>query len=286
MPDPQPEPEPEFELGWLTSNQSPAPNRPAGAPVQPKPESSFEGYDVEGPDPIPLAAPILPIDPIPAAKPKGDATPRKAKPQRPPSSGVDQVWSRGAEWDTSLIVLGAAMLGLGYFLYTTFSIEGMAIWIFLLLTSIVVLMVLAYPIFITLERPVRITPEQAVKDYFAALSHRVPHYKRMWLLLAKDGKENLIFSTFDEFKSYWKTRLMAWRLKARNTSSLNPFDVEVAEFKSDKSAGQTEVEAEYTARVVLHGKPDQPVTTYRVALRLVRGEDKMWYLESGSLDES
>jgi hypothetical protein len=284
MPDPRPEPDPEFELGWLTSSQSPA---PGSAPVKPAPDSSFEGYDVEGPDPAPLAGSALPIDPITAAKPKGEATARqKARAKRPPSSGVDQVWSRGAEWGSSLVVLGAAMLGLGYFLWWTFSVDGLAIWIFLLMASSTVLVVLAYPIFITLERPVRITPEQALKDYFAALSHKIPHFKRMWLLLANDGKHSINFSTFDEFKSYWKTRLMAWKLKARNTSSLNPFDVEVSEFKSDKSAGQTEVEAEYTARVVLHDKPDQPVATYRIALRLVRGEDKMWYLESGTLDES
>jgi hypothetical protein len=284
MPDPQPEPDPEFELGWLNSSQSPA---PGGTPVKPAPDPSFEGYDVEGPDPAPSAAPELPVNPIPLAKPKGEPTARqKARTQRPPSSGVDQVWSRGAEWGANLAILGAALLAVGFILFSTFSVDALVGWIFLLMASIVVLVVLAYPIFITLERPVRITPEQAVKDYFAALSHRVPHYKRMWLLLSTDGKQSINFSTFDEFKSYWKTRLMAWRLKAKNTSSLNPFDVEIGEFKSDKSAGQTEVEAEYTARVVLHDKPDQPVATYRIALRLVRGEDKMWYLESGTLDET
>ena len=32
------------------------------------------------------------------------------------------------------------------------------------------------------------TPEQAVKDYYAAASHHFPHYRRMWLLLSADGQ--------------------------------------------------------------------------------------------------
>ena len=36
------------------------------------------------------------------------------------------------------------------------------------------------------------TPEQAVKDYFAALSHHVPHYRRMWLLPGADRPHLLV----------------------------------------------------------------------------------------------
>ena len=48
---------------------------------------------------------------------------------------------------------------------------------------------LSYPILITLERPVRMTPEQALRDYYGALSHQSPHFRRMWLLLGKDGQD-------------------------------------------------------------------------------------------------
>jgi hypothetical protein len=283
MPDPRPEPESEFELGWLTS-QVPEPNRPGAAPIVPNPAGPDEGYEVGGTEPeanawadrIPPVAPVVPKEPGARAK---------SKPKRPSSSGVDPLWSRGAEWGSSLVVVGAAFVGVGILLYSTFSIPGLAVWVFLLLSSLVVLAVLAYPIFITLERPVRITPEQAVQDYFAAFSHRVPHYKRMWLLLSNDGRETMSYQSFDEFKGYWKSRLAAWRVAAGGSSFLNPFDVVVADFKSEKSAGQTEVEAEYTATVVLHSSADRrPIASYGVSLRLVRGADKMWYLDAGTLD--
>ncbi len=127
------------------------------------------------------------------------------------------------------------------------------------------------------------TPEQAVKDYFAALSHRVPHVRRMWLLLSTDGRNASAFGSFDAFKAYWTRRLAEWKAEARSQGVLNPLVVEVADFKSEKSAGQTEIDADYTARVLAPGRPE-PVANYRVSLRLVRGSDRMWYLEKGTLD--
>jgi len=105
----------------------------------------------------------------------------------------------------------------------------------------------------------------------------------MWLLLSTDGRNSPAYRSFPEFKAYWKARLATWKAEARAQGVLNPLTVEVADFKSEKSAGQTEIDAEYTAHVVAPGRPE-PVATYRVSLRLVRGDDKMWYLEKGTLD--
>jgi hypothetical protein len=196
---------------------------------------------------------------------------------------VDQLWSRGAEWGTDLVRLGAAVLVAGFLLYSTFRVDALAAWVVLFAFATVGLVILAYPIFITLERPVRVTPEQAAKDYFGALSHRVPHYRRMWLLLSTDGRNAPEFGSFDAFKSYWTRRLAGWEAEAKSQGVLNPLTVEVADFKSEKSAGQTEIDGEYTARVLVPGRTE-PVASYRVSGRLVRGEDKMWYLESGTLD--
>ena len=74
-----------------------------------------------------------------------------------------------------------------------------------------VAVVLSYPILITLERPVRITPEQALRDYYGALSHHLPHFRRMWLLLEHGGRISTAYGSFEGFKAYWKDRLANMR---------------------------------------------------------------------------
>ena len=74
-----------------------------------------------------------------------------------------------------------------------------------------VAVVLSYPILITLERPVRITPEQALRDYYGALSHQLPHFRRMWLLLSTAGRISTAYGSFEGFKAYWKDRLATMR---------------------------------------------------------------------------
>jgi hypothetical protein len=283
MPDPRPEPDPEIADAALLFGGS-GPEAPKARPSAPSPADPG-GYAVEGPEAeaeAPVTPPIAPVPraerPRPAAKPEAPV-----KRARRASSGVDETWSRGAEWGTDLVRVGIAMLVAGYLLYATFSIHAIAAWLVLLAFSAVGLAILAYPIFMTLERPVRVTPEQAAKDYFAALSHRVPHFKRMWLLLSTDGRRSPSFDSFPAFQGYWKAKLAQWKADARSQGVLNPLTVEVSGFKSEKSAGQTEIDGEYTASVMDPGRTE-PVATYHVKARFVRGDDRMWYLESGTLD--
>ena len=93
---------------------------------------------------------------------------------------------------------------------------------------------LAYPILITLERPVRMTPEQAVRDYYGALSHHMPHFRRMWLLLSKAGRISSAFGSFEGFKNYWKDRLAS--VREGHAGSLTPLVFDVSEFQAEKSA--------------------------------------------------
>jgi hypothetical protein len=283
MPDPRPESEPEIADASLLFGQSEAAKDQASPS---SPADAGPGYAVEGPEAEVDSPATPPIPPIPRAerpRPASKAEPTARRARRAPSSGVDQLWSRGAEWGTDLVRLGVAGLVAGFLLYSTFSVNALGAWVVLFAFACVGLAILAYPIFITLERPVRVTPEQAVKDYFGALSHRVPHYRRMWLLLSTDGQRSPSFGSFPEFQAYWKARLAAWKAESKSQGVLNPLTVEVTDFKSEKSAGQTEIDGEYTARVMLPGQAE-PVASYRVSARLVRGADKMWYLESGTLD--
>ena len=152
----------------------------------------------------------------------------------------------------------------------------------LILLSGTALLVLAYPIFITLERPVRVTPEQAIKDYYGALSHLMPHYRRMWLLLSSAGRTSGSFSSFAEFKAYWEERRAELRGNRGGLGTLLRF--EVADLQSDTSAGRTALDARFTLNVFLGDESDtEPFRSYWTQTGLVKGPDRMWYLNKGTL---
>ena len=152
-----------------------------------------------------------------------------------------------------------------------------------LLVGGLVATVMSYPLVITLERPVRITPEQAVRDYYGSLSHHIPHFRRMWLLLSKAGRISTAYGSFEGFKSYWSDRLR--RLRQGHAGSFTPLVFEVEDFKADKSAGRVRIDAEFRIKVSVRGpaKGMARSTTFPMQIALVRGPDKMWYLESGTL---
>jgi hypothetical protein len=136
---------------------------------------------------------------------------------------------------------------------------------------------------ITMERPVRITPEQAVTDFFAAASHHVPNYRRMWLLLSAAGRASGPFRGFDDFREHWKGRIEGWRA-SRGAGKFAPLTFEVEDFKADKSTGQSTSKADYTVRIVPRGSPGAaPIASYRMTHGLVKGPDRMWYLNRGVL---
>jgi hypothetical protein len=140
---------------------------------------------------------------------------------------------------------------------------------------------LSYPLAITMERPVRVTPEQAVKDYFGALSHNVPHYRRMWLLLSSAGRSCPEFRSLEGFQAYWKSTLAA--MGDGVPARFNPFLFEIDDFRSEKSKGQTTIDGTFTLRVRHRRLADRPVRAFRVELGLVKGPDRMWYLNSGTM---
>jgi hypothetical protein len=239
----------------------------------------------ESPDPTPQQ-PIAPIPSPPAKqqfrKPREPASARRVDESNlDPAELVEEVWSRSAEWGPTLIAVGgwvAISLLVVYFLLDVHL--GLAFLAFLLGSAVAV--VLSYPILITLERPVRITPEQAVRDYYAALSHHIPHFKRMWLILSKAGRISTAFGSYEGFKAYWKDRLR--QMREGHAGSTTPLVFVVADFKADKSAGKTTTDAEFTVKVSVRGRRQAgSIHTFPMRISLVRGPDKMWYLEDGTL---
>ena len=293
-----------------------SPRREPSQKPRPAPDDGG-GYDLIGGEPAPdvgESIPPAPIPPIPSSAPRTKARPRveaedaEADAEFGPDSAaeavparVDRVWSRGAEWGSTLVTLGiAGTIWLGL-LYSALVGEWGS-WFFLIgLVGLAALIVLAYPIIITLERPVRMTPEQAVRDYFGALAHLRPHYKRMWLILSSAGQDSQEFGNFGEFQAYWKRALA--RLRGGKAGGFAPLIFRVQDFRSEKSAGKTSIKVKFTLRVHLTKSPggaaDAPalasretldelsrgaeLASYRMALGLVRGPDKMWYLNDGAL---
>ncbi len=296
MPDPKPEGEPDIADASLLFGSEPSESKPQ--PAKPEtPSEPGDGYSIEDvEEPVtrrPMSVP--PPSDEPRTKPSRSSRaadsdddiatrPRRAsRSSASPSDAVEQVWSRWAEWGGSLVRFGIGLVVAGYLLYATFTFSAIMLWLGVLLVCVVGLTILAYPLLITLERPVRMTPEQALKDFFGAFSHLVPHTRRMWLLLARGGRTSPDYKDFVEFNAYWKNRVNTWKSEVKNGGMLNPFDIELVDFKAEKSAGQTEIEAKYSARVIERDGSHKVVLTYGGTIRAVRGEDKMWYLDGEPL---
>ena len=194
---------------------------------------------------------------------------------------VDPIWTRGAEWGPDLIRVGlvaAATLVLTWFAVGwSFSL---ALLVFGLGAAACAL--LSYPILITIERPVRITPEQAVTDFCAAASHHLPHYRRMWLLLSPTARSAGRFANFGEFQTHWSRRMASW--KEGRGGKFTPLSFRVSDFRGDKSVGVSTAHIDYTVQVFVRGhETEKPIATYRMMHGVVKGPDRMWYLNQGTL---
>ncbi len=218
--------------------------------------------------------------------PGGGEPPRTA----PPRTGmvafsapaVEQVWSRSAEWGSTLLLLGGWGVFVFFLLYVTLGAEMYGPALFFLFVGGVAGVFLSYPILITLERPVRVTPEQAARDYFGALSHHFPHYRRMWLLLSSRGRTSSQFASFEGFKTYWSNRQD--QLREGHAGRFTPLVFQVEDFRNEKSAGKSEIKGEFRLKVFVRGRRGEgPILNTRLERSFVRGPDKMWYLEDGTL---
>ena len=72
-------------------------------------------------------------------------------------------------------------------------------------------------------------------------------------------------------------------LRGSRVKSSVPLAFEIGDFRSEKSAGKTSLEAKYTVNVRPRGESPEVLANVRIVTSLVRGPDKMWYLNSGIL---
>ena len=250
--------------------------------VRPSAPAPIDSYEVEGLDtddlpPIPRApiAPKRPAKPRPTIDCEDSSEPK-------PEATVSEIWTRSAEWGPTLILVAGAFVASLVVAY--FASDSIGLAILAVLVGIVFAILLSYPMAVTMERPVRMTPEQALKDFYAAASHHFPHFRRMWLLLSDEGRDSAEFSNYGTFRAYWKHRMA--KLRGGEVGAMTPLMFNVVDFKSEKSAGATSVDAGYSISVVPRTDGASPVKEVRVETTFVRGPDKMWYLNLGILPES
>jgi hypothetical protein len=269
---------------WLFRDEpADKPAQPAGTAVPGT--GTGETFDLAD-SPIAEPAAAAP-SPSPAPAPARTAAPKAARAAREMTAEeaealVDEPWSRLGEWGPNLAVLAGWLLVVALVVYVLLSWEAWGLGFLALLAGGAVAVVLSYPMLITLERPVRMTPEQAVRDYYGALSHHWPHYRRMWLLLARTGRTSSSFGSLEGFKGYWSDKIRT--IKGDRAGSLTPLVFEVENFRGEKSGGKSRVDAKFTLKVSIRGQRKAgPVASIPGEVSLVRGPDKMWYLESGTL---
>jgi hypothetical protein len=296
MPDPSRPDDPkttgDAEALFDTDELRPIKVPPASTPSSP---SASEGYELEGVSYTEVDETLRPVPiPVPSERPKTRSRPKpKDVALGPEDSGstefvtevsdVDPVWTRAAEWGPDLVRVAGAGLGT---LFLTWLFWNYSISWFVLLLGGAATVLLSYPMLITLERPVRITPEQAVTDFYAAASHHFPNYRRMWLLLSTLGRESGRFHGFEGFRDHWKARIDRWR-EAKRAGKYAPLKFEVDAFRADKSTGKETSRADYTVNVYLRDREGEgPIESIRMVHGLVKGPDRMWYLNRGTLDPS
>ncbi len=281
-PPPRPTPPPVF-IDEPEADVAPLPMTGQRPGVRPKSASR----EVEEPGPAPVQR--TPITTRPTAKSRAQAGASSGSSNDPGDeddesegerSEVDPEWSRSLEWGPD--VVRVALVGLATLVLLWFTSGSMKLMALAFLVGGAATVLLAYPILITLERPVRITPEHAVGDFYAAASHHFPHYRRMWLLLSAAGRESGPFRDFDHFRAAWRGRIESW--KRDRAGRFTPLRFEVGDFRADKSTGKSTTTASYSVRIFVRGEDDsRPLAAYNVSHGLIKGSDRMWYLNRGSL---
>lgn len=136
-----------------------------------------------------------------------------------------------------------------------------------------------YRLALVLPHPVRVTPEQAVREFYDAFCHRVPNYRRMYLLLSVPAKREKQINSYRAFCAYWRWRQA--QIVGKNWIEAAGFDIE--RFDAKYNAQRTFAAVDFTLLLYRRGQPQSPVFVRPVSMTLVKGRDGSWYLNEGVL---
>lgn len=236
------------------------------------------GHSIDFPDPLTTPRDLTSAaksrrKPVPAFDPDDPATLRRA--ELADSDDVSQIWSRWAEWGSSILWIMLVFFVGAYGGFGLLQAGSPLIGAVLFGVASLLSLILTYPLIITLERPVRMAPEQTLRDFYGALSHMRPHYKRMWLLLSDPGKTSIPPGDRPSkrlFKSAWHR----FRSEVHHRTGASPNRFAVKDFSAEPGKGRSRVECKFNL-VVSRGH--RVLETHSMTVTLVRGRDRMWYLD-------
>jgi len=236
---------------------------------------TFELAESEGPGVKP-SLPIFDAEPLSTGHPRHAFTPHP---------GI-KPWSRWAESGRTLVQMAVAVLGtmVMAWIFADWKTLHIAGWVCILGAAMT--MLLSYPLVVGLERPLRMSPERAVRDYFEALEHHGPLLRRMWIFLAPEGRQTRFYTNFDGFQAYWRRRIREWQHRG-NAWRLTPVAITVGHVESKPDGHEPDLRhLHFMVQVSIRGKRAAgPVASYECNWSAVRGPDRQWYLMDGDLPE-
>lgn len=256
---------------------------PASSPIRPADPGDFESID------------LAPVDSPKVRKSVSDFgdTPRGSKARIAPdrSGRIESardfpLWSRAKESGPYLfrvLVTAGIMLILAWIFadWNTIHISG---WITVI--GSIASIILAYPLVVGLERPVRSSPERAVRDFLEALEHHGPLFARMWLLLTPEGQNTSHYSEYTGFRRYWKGRIQEWRHRGDAWAG-TPVVMTIDSLRANPDPHDPLVRhVKFDLSVSLRGKRSAgPVARYAMNWTAERGRDGQWYLSQADPPE-
>lgn len=196
-------------------------------------------------------------------------------------------WTRFQESSADFVriaVTGMSTVILAW-LFSGWSTIHLAGWICILGTAVTAMM--SYPLIVGLERPVRMSPERVVCDYFESLEHHGPLYRRMWIFLAPEARNCRAFADYDSFRLYWKQRIQEWRHRG-NAWPLTPIVISIQKFQSKTDPSDpNKSHLKFSIAVSLRGHRNLgSIASYDLNWTAVRNTDRQWYLADGNLPEA
>jgi|GEM_PF-6244080 len=228
--------------------------------------------------------------PVATARPKrtmpafDDAlSPSRAKPVPDRSGRIESardfpLWSRYQESGPALfrVLFSAGITLLLAWLFADWNTIHVSGWFALIGGISTILM--AYPLVVGLERPVRTSPERVVRDFFESLEHHVPLYRRMWLLLTPESRVTRHYTDLAGFREYWKGRIREWQ--HRGAWPGTPVVMSIGSLTATPDPGEPFVRhLKFTLAVSLRGRRSSgSVATYDISWTAERGRDGQWYL--------
>jgi hypothetical protein len=249
----EPEPASKPDTAAVTEFQLSEPAASAVPSDEPAPESETTFQATSEPDTQP-AAPDFPEDP----------------------PEVRDVWTRWVDWKEP-VILGGGGIVLASLIFFWGSYVAMVIFLAAGLYA-------AYYFVISMEVPVRVTPEQAIQEFFAAASHRLPNFRRMYGVLTSDGKRCDAFADYGQFRSYWRETLSQLN---SSPSWLVPLEFRIEGFKCRYNEDKSMARLRYALRIGPRGRLEsaRPLAEFDVRNLVVKASDGQWYVNDGTLPE-